>query len=72
MCWLSSNKIIANGNWETTTTWNLNRLPLATDKVILNGHNVMIGTNLARAKDLEYKAGAILRYLAGGLLRFGN
>lgn len=63
---------IGNGNWESNSTWNLNRLPLATDKVILNGHNVMIGTNLARAKDLEYKAGAILRYVSGGLLRFGN
>jgi Concanavalin A-like lectin/glucanases superfamily/CHRD domain len=62
---------IVNGNWESNSTWNLNRLPLATDKVILNGHNVMIGTNLARAKDLEYKTGAILRYVSGGLLRFG-
>jgi hypothetical protein len=62
---------IANGNWETTTTWNLERIPLPTDKVILNGHQVMVTTNTARAKELEYKAGGILRYLAGGLLRFG-
>jgi hypothetical protein len=62
---------IANGNWESSSTWNLDRAPLPTDKAILNGHNVMIGTNLARAKDLEYKAGAILRYVNGGLLRFG-
>jgi hypothetical protein len=62
---------IVNGNWESNSTWNLDRAPLATDKVILNGHNVMIGTNLARAKDLEYKVGAILRSVNGGLLRFG-
>ncbi|MCU0470793.1 MAG: hypothetical protein MUF58_19580, partial [Arcicella sp.] len=71
---VNMNEIIskATGNWETTTTWNLERLPLATDKVILNGHQVTVITPNARAKDLEYKAGAILRYLAGGLLRFGN
>jgi hypothetical protein len=71
---VNMNEIIskATGNWETTTTWNLERLPLATDKVILNGHQVTVITPNARAKDLEYKTGAILRYLAGGLLRFGN
>ncbi len=70
---VNMNEIISiiNGNWESSSTWNLKRQPLATDKVILNGHNVMIGTNLARAKDLEYKTGAILRYVNGGLLRFG-
>lgn len=70
---VNMNEIISiiNGNWESSSTWNLNRQPLATDKVILNGHNVMIGTNLARAKDLEYKTGAILRYVNGGVLRFG-
>jgi Concanavalin A-like lectin/glucanases superfamily len=69
---INQNEIISivDGNWESNSTWNLDRLPLATDKVILNGHNVMIGTNLARAKDLEYKTGAILRYVSGGLLRF--
>jgi len=70
---VNMNEIIskATGNWETTTTWNLERLPLPTDKVILNGHQVTVTTNAARAKDLEYKAGAFLRYLSGGLLRFG-
>jgi hypothetical protein len=70
---VNMNEIIskATGNWETTTTWNLERIPLLTDKVILNGHQVTVTTNTARAKDLEYKTGAILRYLAGGLLRFG-
>jgi Concanavalin A-like lectin/glucanases superfamily len=70
---INQNEIIskATGNWETTTTWNLERLPLATDKVILNGHQVTVTTNTARAKDLEYKTGAVLRYLSGGLLRFG-
>jgi Concanavalin A-like lectin/glucanases superfamily len=70
---VNMNEIIskATGNWETTTTWNLDRLPLPTDKVILNGHQVTVTTNAARAKDLEYKTGAILRYLSGGVLRFG-
>ncbi len=70
---INLNEIIskATGNWETNNTWNLERIPLPTDKVILNGHQVTVTTPNARAKDLEYKAGAILRYLAGGLLRFG-
>jgi hypothetical protein len=71
---VNMNEIIskATGNWENTTTWNLERIPLPTDKVILNGHQVTVTTNAARAKDLEYKTGAILRYVSGGLLRFGN
>jgi hypothetical protein len=70
---INMNEIIsvATGNWESNTTWNLDRVPLVTDKVIVNGHQVTVTTNTARAKDLEYKTGAILRYLSGGLLRFG-
>ena len=70
---LNPNEIISiiTGNWESNSTWNLNRIPLFTDKVIVNGHQVTVTTNAARAKNLEYKTGAILRYLSGGLLRFG-
>jgi hypothetical protein len=70
---VNMNEIISiiTGNWESNTTWNLDRIPLFTDKVIVNGHQVTVATNAARAKDLEYKTGAILRYLSGGLLRFG-
>jgi Right handed beta helix region len=70
---VNPNEIISiiTGNWESNDTWNLNRLPLATDKVIVNGHQVTVTTNTARAKNLEYKTGAILRYLSGGLLQFG-
>jgi Concanavalin A-like lectin/glucanases superfamily/Right handed beta helix region len=62
---------IVNGNWENNNTWNLARQPLNTDKVIINGHTVTVTTNTVVAKDLVYKTGAILRYLSGGLLRFG-
>ncbi len=70
---VNMNEIISiiTGNWESNSTWNLNRIPLPTDKVIMNGHQVTVTTNTARAKDLEYKTGAILRYLSGGGLRFG-
>jgi hypothetical protein len=70
---INMNEIISitTGNWETNSTWNLNRIPLATDKVTVNGHNVTVTTNAARAKDLEYKTGIILRYVNGGVLRFG-
>ena len=70
---VNMNEIISiiTGNWESNTTWNLNRIPLPTDKVIVNGHQVTVTTNTARVKDLEYKTGAILRYVNGGMLRFG-
>jgi hypothetical protein len=71
---INMNEIISiiTGNWESNTTWNLDRVPLFTDKVILNnGHQVTVTTPNARAKDLEYKVGAVLRYLSGGVLRFG-
>jgi hypothetical protein len=42
---------IITGNWESNSTWNLDRIPLFTDKAILNGHQVTVTTNTARAKD---------------------
>jgi parallel beta-helix repeat protein len=70
---VNMNEIISiiTGNWENNNTWNLARQPLNTDKVIINGHTVTVTTPNAVAKNLEYKTGAILQYLSGGLLRFG-
>jgi hypothetical protein len=50
---------IATGNWESASTWNVNRVPLATDDVIIGqNHTVTITTNAAKAKNLEYKSGS--------------
>ncbi len=56
---INMNEIISiiTGNWDSNSTWNLDKVPLATDKVIVNGHQVTVTTNAARAKDLEYKLG---------------
>jgi trimeric autotransporter adhesin len=54
---------ITSGNWESASTWNVNRVPLATDNVIIGqNHTVTITTNAAVAKNLEYKTGARLSH----------
>jgi Concanavalin A-like lectin/glucanases superfamily/Right handed beta helix region len=59
---------IATGNWEAPGTWNLERVPLATDKVILNNHTVTVTTPNAKAKNVEQKPSSNLRFNAGGSL----
>ena len=60
---------IATGNWESNSTWNLNRVPLATDKVILNTpFSVTITTNTAKAKIVEQKPSSDLKFNTGGSL----
>jgi hypothetical protein len=60
------------GNWESTSTWTPSRVPLPTDIVIINNHTVTVTSNAANAKSLEYKSGAILRYLnAAAKLKVG-
>ena len=54
---------VLTGNWENTSTWFPSRIPLLTDNVIINNHTVTVTSNAANAKSLEYKSGAILRYL---------
>ena len=56
---------IVTGNWESPSTWNPSRVPLATDNVIINNHIVTITTNAANAKRVDLKSGANLKYLNG-------
>jgi hypothetical protein len=50
---------VASGNWETPATWDLVRIPNASDKVIINdNHHVTVTTNTAVAKKIEYKTNA--------------
>ena len=47
---------IISGNWESLTTWNIGRVPLSTDKVVINtAHNVTVTTNNAHASRVEYR-----------------
>ena len=47
---------IISGNWESLTTWNIGRVPLSTDKVVINtAHNITITTNNAHASRVEYR-----------------
>jgi Concanavalin A-like lectin/glucanases superfamily len=63
---------IATGNWETPATWNLDRVPLATDKVILNNHTVTVTTNTAKAKNVEQKPSSDLKFNTGGSLQLNQ
>ncbi|MES2794655.1 MAG: LamG-like jellyroll fold domain-containing protein [Bacteroidota bacterium] len=64
---------IATGNWESNTTWNLNRIPLATDKVILNTpFSVTVTTNTAKAKIVEQKPSSDLKFNSGGSLELNQ
>ena len=49
---------IVSGNWESNSTWDIGRIPLAGDNVIINdNHNVTI-LNVGTAKNVEIKANA--------------
>ena len=48
---------VASGNWETASTWDLNRLPTTADTVIINAnHTVTVTTNDANAKKVETRS----------------
>jgi hypothetical protein len=54
---------ITTGNWESASTWNLGRVPLATDNVVIDQtHTVTITTNGATAKNVEYRPNAVLNF----------
>jgi hypothetical protein len=65
---------ITTGNWESITTWNLGRVPLATDRVVIDqNHTVSITTNGAIAKSVEYRSGATINFANGtAILNIGN
>jgi hypothetical protein len=63
---------IVNGNWENNSTWNLDRVPLTSDNVILNNNHVItITTPNAVAKNLEQRTNAQIIFNALAGLRLG-
>jgi hypothetical protein len=52
-------KSIANGTWETPSTWSCNRIPLETDDIVIDGHQINITTSNAKAKRITYRGGKI-------------
>ena len=62
-----------SGNWESASTWNVGRVPLSTDKVVIDTtHNITITTNNAHAKLLEYRGtGKIIFNMASSKLYLG-
>lgn len=52
-------KSIANGSWESPSTWSCNRIPTITDNVTIDGHQINVTTNAARAKKVIYQGGKI-------------
>ena len=54
---------ITSGNWENANTWNVNRVPVATDFVIIDAnHTVTVTTTTAIAKNIEYRLNANLKF----------
>jgi hypothetical protein len=55
-------KSVTSGNWENNSTWNIGRIPLAGDNVIIdNNHNVTI-MNSGTAKNVEVRSNAKIIY----------
>lgn len=52
-------KSIANGSWESPSTWSCNRIPTIADNVTINGHQINVTTNTAVAKKVIYQGGKI-------------
>ena len=52
-------KSVGNGNWESPATWSCMRVPLETDDVFINGHQINVTTNTAKAKKVIYQGGKI-------------
>ncbi len=54
---------IITGNWENVSTWNLGRVPFATDFVIIGeNHTVNVMTNGALAKKILYRNNAKINF----------
>ena len=52
-------KSITNGSWESPSTWSCNRVPTITDNVTIDGHQINVTTNAAKAKKVIYQGGKI-------------
>jgi hypothetical protein len=56
---------IASGNWESPSTWNVGRVPLSTDNVVIDTtHIVTVTTNNAHANKVEYRGTGKITYSA--------
>jgi hypothetical protein len=68
----TSLETIKSGSWTDPSTWSCNRVPTATDDVIINiGHTVTDIGSTIRAKTLNYRGG-ILQFSTGTNLILGN
>jgi hypothetical protein len=55
---------IKTGNWEDPTTWDLNRIPLLTDLVIIDQNHTVTLTGTGNAKNLSKRSNSKLRMAA--------
>jgi hypothetical protein len=64
---------IISGNWESITTWDLNRIPMASDKIVIAAnHQVSINnTDVANGKNIEYKTNAKIIFIGDFNLKVG-
>jgi predicted outer membrane repeat protein len=55
---------IKTGNWEDASTWDLNRIPILTDLVIIDQNHTVTLTGTGNAKNLSQRSNAKLRMAA--------
>ena len=53
---------IANGAWNDPSTWNVNRIPLSSDFVIIDQNHTVDITTAVSAKAIEYRSNAKLSF----------
>ena len=58
---------ITSGNWETGSTWNIGRKPLAGDMVIINNNHIITVNENGVLKNIELKTNAKVMYSTAGV-----
>ena len=53
---------ISNGAWNNPSTWNINRIPLPSESVIIDQNHTVEITTVVGAKTIEYKSNAKLSF----------
>ncbi len=56
---------ITTGDWESASTWNLNRVPLGTDIVVIDSTHIVTINTAAIAKKIEYRSLGQIKFNTG-------
>jgi hypothetical protein len=56
---------ITTGDWESASTWNLNRVPLSTDIVVIDSTHIVSINTAVVAKKVEYRSTGQIKFNTG-------